>query len=60
MYLQYSFLISRFKLLSQNVLDLIRGYFKQARITMKDNTPRAIIPKMAPASSAAGTENKEM
>lgn len=56
-YLQYSFLMRRFNPLSQNVLDRISGYFKQTRITTKEHTPRVIMPKMAPASSAAGTEN---
>lgn len=49
--------MSRFNPLSQNVLDRISGYFKQTIITMKEQSPRVTIPKMAPANSAAGTEN---
>lgn len=60
LYLQYNFLMSRFRPLSQNVLDLIIGYLRQTMITTNEQTPRAITPNMAPASSAAGTEIREV
>lgn len=57
--LQYNRLISLLRPLSQNVLDLIDGYFRHMKIITNEHIPSVTIPMIIPVSSTVGTETRK-